>query len=502
MQHIFLFVDVGYKDCSVGLQIFPIEPHQAGMERIEVDNTILQVKTVLAKGGSNEDYTLAIAKLGVIVSATSQDEHFRASLAEDFSLLDLVVDVVTNSLLVDLKDPEARAQHVRLLRGVLVFLRNLVASTNVKIDIPMLLLNVQHLISNVKKSNQFFTGCLSAFIEILANISLRRDKSFHCKLQLVSQTFEPVLESIMKVHDERQPFITFLNGVFTDDDNVSSLLGDQRNEPLLGSLLIQGYGLLSGDGNVNQHTVWIFEKVVSNKGFKTWIESRENTEEFMSILKVARLVITTEKEWDNTQCTLILDWVYSFFQKWSQIAIELLYAEIEDPKLADINPKLIIILDIISDLMKYHQAVLFLEHYSALDPLIGLLRAAHENGEISTMKQSRVIPATAKKHFPMVKSLIVEILAYLLHDSFENQESVRELHALELLLSNCIIDDNNPYIKERSILCLKFALKNNPKNQEFVAELEAQDVVDDEALQQAGFEVSVDDGKVKLKKVN
>lgn len=490
------------KLCSIGLHLFSNEPHQAGMERIEVDNTILQAKAVLEKGGSNEDYTLVLENLSAVVSATSKDEHFRASLAEDFSLLDLLVDVVTNSLLVDFKDPEACVLHVRLLRGVLIFLRNLVAFTDVMIDIPMLLLNVQRLISHVKKSNQFFTGCLCAFIKILANISLRRGQSFHCKLQSVSHTFEPVLESIMQLHDERQPFMVFLNGVFTDDDNVTSLLGDQRNERLLGLLLIQGYGLISGDGNVNQHTVWIFEKIVSNKGFKTWIESRENTEEFMSILKVARLVITTEKEWDNTQCTLILEWVYSFFKKWSQIAIELLYAEIEDPKLADIHPKLIIILDIISDLMKYHQAVLFLEHYSALDPLIGLLRAAHENGEISTMKQSRVIPAKTKKPFPMVKSLIVEILAYLLHDSFENQETVRELHGLELLLSNCIIDGNNPYIKERSILCLRFALKNNPKNQEFVARLEAQEVVDDEALQQAGYEVSVDDGKVKLKKVN
>lgn len=480
-----------------------IEATSTAMDRIEVDNAISQARAVLENGGNNMDYSLVLEKLGALVSETSKDEQFRVSLARDFSLLDVLVDVVTNSLLLDLTDTETSVLYVRVLRGVLIVLRNLVAFTEVFIDISMLLLNVQHFLSKVERSNPYFSRCLCVYFEILANISLSRDQSFQCNLQLVSQTIEPVLETTMQVEALKQPFMTFLNAALSDDDNVTSLLRDHCNKRLLGSLLIEGYSLLNGHENINEHTISIFQRMVSNKRFKIWIESRENSIEFTSILEVARLVATTEMEWDNTQCIIILEWVYFFFQKWTRIAIDSLYAESEDARIADIHPKLIIVLDIISDLMKYHQAIQFLKHNFALEPLIGLLRAANDNGEISTVKVPipQAIPAVGKKHFPMVKSLIVEIMAFLVHNSFENQEKVRELHGLELLLSNCIIDDNNPYIKERAILCLKFVLRNNPKNQEFVAQLEAKQVVDDNALKEAGYEVNMEDGKVKLKRV-
>ncbi|KAM9886264.1 hypothetical protein OXX79_014309 [Metschnikowia pulcherrima] len=76
---------------------------------------------------------------------------------------------------------------------------------------------------------------------------------------------------------------------------------------------------------------------------------------------------------------------------------------------------------------------------------------------------------------------------------------MRELHGLELILSNCVIDEDNPYIKEHSVLCLRFVLQENQRNQEFVASLEAKQVVNADALSEAGYEVSIKDGKVKVR---
>jgi ataxin-10 len=95
--------------------------------------------------------------------------------------------------------------------------------------------------------------------------------------------------------------------------------------------------------------------------------------------------------------------------------------------------------------------------------------------------------------------MIIEILNALVHENFEVQEKMREVHGLELVLSNCIIDDNEPFIKERSIVCLRFLLLNNQKNQEFVSKLEAREAIPNETLDEAGFEVDIVDGKVKLK---
>lgn len=471
------------------------------MNRIEVDDTILQARSVLERVGTTEDYNTALKKLGALVSATSLDHEFRTSLADDFSFLESVVDVVTNSLTVDLEKSDIATLYVRVLRGMLILLRNLVTSTKAVVDIPMLLLNVQHFITKIGPSNLFFGKCLSTHIEILANLSLSRGNNFHCNLQLVSQTFDPVLTLIMEDESIRQPFLIFLNGIFSHDDNVTSLLKDECNENLLEALILGNSSSLRVGESVDEQVLYILEKIISDKSFKSWIEKKEVTDESTTILKIARLVATTEKEWDNTQCIIIMEWVYSLFEKWADIAIRLLFSKEEGSKLQDIHAKLVIALDIISDLMKYHQAKQFLEFYNALDPLIRLFRAAHENGEIATKKASGApIQRTGKVHFPMVKSLIVEILAFIVHNSFEAQEKVRELHGLELLLSNCVIDDNNPFIKERAILCLRFVLENNLKNQEFVAQLEAKEVVDDRALKEAGFEVNVEDGRVKLKK--
>lgn len=68
------------------------------------------------------------------------------------------------------------------------------------------------------------------------------------------------------------------------------------------------------------------------------------------------------------------------------------------------------------------------------------------------------------------------------------------------MLSNCIIDNNNPFIKEQAIVCLKYLLQKNPKNQQFVADLEAKKVVDDQVLLEVGYQVEVIDGKVAVKR--
>lgn len=55
-------------------------------------------------------------------------------------------------------------------------------------------------------------------------------------------------------------------------------------------------------------------------------------------------------------------------------------------------------------------------------------------------------------------------------------------------------------IKERSIICLRYLLENNKENQALVAKLEAKSSVTEEALQEAGLETEIIDGKIGLKK--
>lgn len=102
--------------------------------------------------------------------------------------------------------------------------------------------------------------------------------------------------------------------------------------------------------------------------------------------------------------------------------------------------------------------------------------------------------------FPLIKSPMVHILSVCVQGNESIQNEIRELHGLEIILANCSIDINNPFVNQRAILCLRYLLANNAANQDFVAKLEAKEAVQTDALKEAGYEVDITDGKVKLKK--
>ncbi|ODV92672.1 hypothetical protein CANCADRAFT_17203, partial [Tortispora caseinolytica NRRL Y-17796] len=68
------------------------------------------------------------------------------------------------------------------------------------------------------------------------------------------------------------------------------------------------------------------------------------------------------------------------------------------------------------------------------------------------------------------------------------------------VLSSCVIDHENPFIREHAILCIKALLKDNAENQQLIASLEARKVVDDDAIREAGMQAEIVDGKLKLNK--
>lgn len=102
--------------------------------------------------------------------------------------------------------------------------------------------------------------------------------------------------------------------------------------------------------------------------------------------------------------------------------------------------------------------------------------------------------------FPLIKSPIVHILSVCVQGNESIQNEIRELHALEIILANCSIDINNPFVNQRAILCLRYLLANNIANQDFIAKLEAKEAVQTDALKEAGYEVDITEGKVKLRK--
>ncbi|GMM54138.1 Ctr86 protein [Maudiozyma humilis] len=274
-----------------------------------------------------------------------------------------------------------------------------------------------------------------------------------------------------------------------------------------------------------------FRKIISHESFAPYLLELQMSSPsiFFKFLKIAQIISTSIENWDKYELTGIMTWCFTIFEKASKDTIEYFATGEDDIRVAEpLHQNLTMTLDIMSSLSRYEHVQKYINSYDGLAKLIELLGALQTNlirinflkdasGSVKNLKvsdsmgnkvvdqaklDSRVDYATfhiMATNFPECKLLLIETLANICYKKKEMQDQIRTLHGLELVLSNCVIDDNDPFIKERSIVCIKFLLDGNEENQKFVASMEAKKAVDDETLSQAGYEVDIGkDGGVKL----
>eukprot|EP00026_Physarum_polycephalum_P016571 Phypoly_transcript_17506.p1 GENE.Phypoly_transcript_17506~~Phypoly_transcript_17506.p1 ORF type:complete len:117 (-),score=28.70 Phypoly_transcript_17506:265-615(-) len=92
------------------------------------------------------------------------------------------------------------------------------------------------------------------------------------------------------------------------------------------------------------------------------------------------------------------------------------------------------------------------------------------------------------------------LIANLTYNNKGNQDEVRELGGVELVLNHCNIDDTNPFIREWAIYAIKNLLEGNPENQEIVRGLKAEKVSDTHGvMQEMGIGAELVNGVLKFK---
>lgn len=104
--------------------------------------------------------------------------------------------------------------------------------------------------------------------------------------------------------------------------------------------------------------------------------------------------------------------------------------------------------------------------------------------------------------WPNIKRFMVILLSSLCWNNRAVQDVVREHGGVHAVLNQCKIDDDNPYIREHAILCVRALLHGNIENQKVVEELEkGGGEVPEEVLEKSGFEPFIDErGRVRLRK--
>ncbi|KAL5217362.1 hypothetical protein ABZP36_018046 [Zizania latifolia] len=87
---------------------------------------------------------------------------------------------------------------------------------------------------------------------------------------------------------------------------------------------------------------------------------------------------------------------------------------------------------------------------------------------------------------------LVAVIANCLLTSKKVQDEVRQLDGIMLLLQQCVVDEENPYLREWGLFAVKNLLEGNVENQKEVSELKMQEPVITPEIADIGLRVEID----------
>lgn len=134
------------------------------------------------------------------------------------------------------------------------------------------------------------------------------------------------------------------------------------------------------------------------------------------------------------------------------------------------------------------------EKTSLLMTALGILKSMHSLGKLG---QNLFTPAQRLDDFSQAEQVeselgsnptfgfkrdLVRLIGNLCHQSRRNQDLVREIEGIPLILDVCNLDAKNPYIIQCVILAIRNLLENNVENQEVVKSLVQQGVITESTL--------------------
>ncbi|WBW75293.1 Armadillo repeat protein, ATXN10-like protein [Schizosaccharomyces osmophilus] len=189
--------------------------------------------------------------------------------------------------------------------------------------------------------------------------------------------------------------------------------------------------------------------------------------------------------------------VVTYLSESFKLVISLLYTRYEKLTLIhnDSNQKI----DIAHEFQRYYH-----DSSLATNEVLLLLGVLNQCIPRKTLVQKIPIPPGSFYDFCEavggVKRECVHFITFAAHLYPATQDDVRNTDGgLSVILSQCNIDDFNPYLREVTVLCIRHLLQNNPDNQAFIANLNPVGISKSEVLEEAGYDSQIDDnGKVKL----
>lgn len=116
--------------------------------------------------------------------------------------------------------------------------------------------------------------------------------------------------------------------------------------------------------------------------------------------------------------------------------------------------------------------------------------------QVSTSHSPKVCP------YKGFRRDIVAVIGNCLYRRKNVQDEVRKKNCIFLLLQQCVLDDDNPFLREWGIWCASNLLQGNDENKQIVADMEMQGTVEVPELAKLGLQVEIDPNTRRARLVN
>ncbi|XP_059634078.1 uncharacterized protein LOC132276600 [Cornus florida] len=153
--------------------------------------------------------------------------------------------------------------------------------------------------------------------------------------------------------------------------------------------------------------------------------------------------------------------------------------------------------DVVDSLLSSGLLELLLRLLHDLEPP-AMIRKAMKQGE----NQERTTYSAKLCLYEGFRRDIVAVIGNCAYRRKRVQDEIRQRNGILLLLQQCVIDEDNPYLREWGIWSVRNLLEGNAENQKVVAELELQGSVDVPEIAGLGLRVEVDEKTRRAKLVN
>ncbi|XP_042367106.1 ataxin-10 [Plectropomus leopardus] len=371
------------------------------------------------------------------------------------------------------------------------------------IDISIKLLSVLQ-IANLESRDISIFEPLRCGIQFLGNLSVGNQL---CKDDIWRLSFPNLLLQLLSVDDEKAVnYTSMVLHTCLDEAKVEELSDPQNIQ-----VALRVMELCRTQPDLDWTVLIATQHFLKSSALVESMYSGMSHQERLTLLE---LLIAQLQEEHSKDCGIppsVARFLASSFQTGCGAVLTLATGSASSDEVLQEALTVISLLDVLCEMTSDHRQFMFLQdHPDLLETTVALLNQVHAIGKASKNVFSAAQNFSSLSddgdpslHSPVIsfKAHLIRLIGNLCYGNTNNQNQVRELEGIPLILDNCNIDSNNPFISQWAIFAIRNLLEHNKQNQEQVAALERRGTADYSALRELGFLVEERDGSLLLKTV-